>query len=82
MGLPGSDFLFIWGGVDVLWWLALEEGDEVKAGDPIIRVDLPFIREHAKDIITPIIISDESDVKSIEKRLNIVKTQDMIMEVN
>ena len=59
-----------------------KEGDEVKAGDPIIRVDLPYIREHAKDIITPVIISDESDVKSIDKRLNIVKSQDMIMEVN
>lgn len=58
------------------------EGDEVKAGDPIIRVDLSYIREHAKDIITPIIISDESDVKSIDKRLNIVKSQDMIMEVS
>ena len=60
----------------------VNEGDEVKAGDPIIRVDLSYIREHAKDIVTPIIISDESDVKSIEKRLNIVKSQDMIMEVN
>ena len=58
------------------------EGDEVKAGDPVIRVDLAYIGEHAKDIITPIIISDESDVKSIDKRLNIVKTQDMIMEVS
>jgi PTS system glucose-specific IIA component len=58
------------------------EGDEVKAGDPIIRVDLAYIREHAKDIITPVIISEESDVKSIDKRLNIVKSQDIIMEVN
>ena len=58
------------------------EGDVVKAGDPVIRVDLAYIREHAKDIITPVIISDESDVKSIEKRLNIVKSQDMIMEVS
>ncbi|MGB5506414.1 MAG: PTS glucose transporter subunit IIA [Sulfurovum sp.] len=60
----------------------VNEGDEVKAGDPIIRVDLAYIREHAKDIITPVIISEGSDVKSIEKRLSIVKTQDMIMEVN
>jgi len=58
------------------------EGDEVKAGDKIIRVDLAYIKEHAKDIITPIIVSDESDVKSIEKRLTIVKSQDIIMEVN
>jgi PTS system glucose-specific IIA component len=60
----------------------VNEGDEVKVGDPIIRVDLPYIREHAKDIITPIIISEDSDVKTIDKRLNIVKGKDMIMEVN
>lgn len=30
MGLLGLDFLFVWGGVDVLWWLVLEEGDEVE----------------------------------------------------
>jgi PTS system glucose-specific IIA component len=59
-----------------------KEGDEVKAGDPVIRVDLPYLREHAKDIITPIIISEDSDVKNIEKRLIIVKSQDMIMEVS
>ena len=58
------------------------EGDTVKAGDPIIRVDLTYIKEHAKDIITPIIISDDSDVKNIDKRLKIVKSQDIIMEVN
>ncbi len=58
------------------------EGDEVKAGDVIIEADLAYIREHAKDIITPIIISDESDVKTIEKKLAIVKSQDKIMEVS
>lgn len=57
------------------------EGDEVKAGDVIIEADLPYIREHAKDIITPIIIMEESDVKEIDKKLNIVKAGDMIMEV-
>jgi PTS system glucose-specific IIA component len=59
-----------------------KEGDEVVCGDPIIKVDLEALREHAKDIITPVIISDESDVKSIEKRLNIVKNCDVIMEVS
>jgi len=58
------------------------EGDTVKAGDVIIEVDLDYIREHAKDIITPIIITDESDIKSIEKKLAIVKSQDKIMEVS
>jgi len=58
------------------------EGDSVKAGDIIIEADLNYIREHAKDIITPIIISDESAVKSIEKKYSIVKNQDKIMEVS
>jgi glucose-specific phosphotransferase system IIA component len=58
------------------------EGERVKAGDPIIRVDLPYITEHAKDIVTPVIISEESDAKEIKKRYNIVKTGDIIMEVN
>ncbi len=58
------------------------EGDEVKAGDVIIEVDLEYIRKHAKDIITPIIILDESDVKKIEKKLDIVKSQDKIMEIH
>jgi len=43
---------------------------------------LNYIKEHAKDIITPILITDESDVKNIEKKLNIVKSGDIIMEVN
>jgi PTS system glucose-specific IIA component len=57
------------------------EGDIVKAGDTIIEADLNYIREHAKDIITPIIISDESAIKNIEKKYSIVKNQDKIMEV-
>jgi len=58
------------------------EGDTVKAGDVIIEADLAYIKEHAKDIITPIIITDESDVKEIEKKYTIVKSGDKIMEVN
>jgi len=58
------------------------EGQEVKAGDAIIRVDLEVLKAHAKDIITPIIIIDNSDVKKLEKKLNIVKNGDIIMEVS
>lgn len=58
------------------------EGDSVKAGDTIIRVDFAYVREQGKDIVTPIIISDESDIKSIEKHFSAVKNQDIIMEVN
>ena len=58
------------------------EGDEVSCGDAIIKVDLNFLKENNIDTITPIIISDESIFKTIEKKLNIVKEGDTIMEVN
>ena len=57
------------------------EGDEVKVGDPIIKVDLNYIKEHAKDIITPILITDESRYEAIDKNTNVVITGDAIMEV-
>ncbi len=60
----------------------VNEGDEVKAGDGIIKVDLAYLGAHAKDMITPILISEESDVKMVEKKLKVVKTGDVIMEVN
>jgi len=59
----------------------VNEGDTVSCGDSIIRTDLAYLRQHAKDIITPVIISDESDVKKIEKKYTIVKSGDSIMEV-
>jgi len=60
----------------------IEEGEKVKAGDPVIKADLDYIAEHAKDTITPVVISDESDVKHIEKKLRIVKQGDVAMEVS
>jgi len=60
----------------------VEEGAQVKAGDGIIKADLPYIKAHAKDIITPVIILEESDVKEIEKKYTIVKSGDKIMEVS
>lgn len=59
-----------------------QEGDKVNAGDPIIKADLAYLSTHAKDTITPVIITDESDVKNIEKKASIVKSGDVIMEVN
>lgn len=58
-----------------------KEGDKVKAGDPVIKVDLEYIKAHAKDIITPILVTDESKVESIDKKEKIVKSGDVIMEV-
>jgi PTS system glucose-specific IIA component len=59
-----------------------KEGDEVKIGDPIIKVDLNYIKANAKDIVTPILITDESKFDNIDKNDNVVKSGDAIMEVN
>jgi len=59
----------------------VEEGAKVKAGDGIIKADMDYLRTHARDTITPVIISDDSDVKEIEKQFKIVKRGDLIMEV-
>ncbi len=58
------------------------EGDTVNVGDPIIKVDLDYIKAHAKDIVTPILITDESKFDEIDKNDNVVKSGDPIMEVN
>jgi PTS system glucose-specific IIA component len=60
----------------------VEEGDSVKAGEGIIKVDLAYIKANAKDIITPVIILESSDVKEIDKKLDIVKQGDLLMEVS
>ena len=59
-----------------------QEGDEVKVGDPIIKVDLDYIKANAKDIVTPILITDESKFDEIDKNDNVVKSGDPIMEVS
>jgi len=59
----------------------VDEGERVSAGDPVIRVDMNYIAAHAKDTITPVVISDESDVGRIEKIVRIAKCKDVIMEV-
>ncbi|MDD7805322.1 MAG: PTS glucose transporter subunit IIA [Endozoicomonas sp. (ex Botrylloides leachii)] len=43
------------------------EGQDIKAGETVIEVDLDFLKEKAKSIITPIVISNMDDVASIEK---------------
>ena len=43
------------------------EGDTVKAGDPLIRYDYDFLKENAKSIITPVIISNYEDYADLGK---------------
>jgi len=60
----------------------VEEGDRVNVGKGIIKVDLEYLKSQEKDIITPVIILEGSDVKTIEKIYNSVKAGDKMMEVH
>ena len=41
------------------------QSKDVKAGDELVFADLPYLEEHAKSIVTPIIVCNES-IKSME----------------
>ena len=58
-----------------------KEGDEVKAGDPIIEADLERIKSLGKEIITPVIISEMGSFKGIVKRGGTVAAAETIMEL-
>lgn len=66
----------------------IENGDTVKTGELIMTFDLEFIKQHAKDIITPIVITsslndtnkeyvvtDATEVKAADSILLTVKGQ-------
>ena len=43
------------------------EGQSIKTGDPVIEVDLGLLREKAKSVITPVVVSNMDDVERLEK---------------
>ena len=43
------------------------EGEKIKLGDPVIAVDLIFLKKKAKSVITSIIISNMDDVSYLKK---------------
>ncbi|SHI15897.1 PTS glucose transporter subunit IIA [Ferrimonas marina] len=45
-----------------------EEGQQVRAGDPIFQFDLPYLQEHARSVLTPVIIANMEDVETLQKR--------------
>ena len=42
--------------------------DIVKKGDPLIKYDYEFLKENAKSVITPVIISNYDEFSSLEKK--------------
>lgn len=60
----------------------VKQGDQVKAGQELVRFDINLVREKAKSIITPVIITNYKDMGSIEKLSGMVsKGSDTIMRV-
>lgn len=43
----------------------IHEGDTVQAGQPLLKVDLPYIKENATSIITPIVFTNLSEDEQI-----------------
>ncbi|WP_340609184.1 N-acetylglucosamine-specific PTS transporter subunit IIBC [Xenorhabdus bharatensis] len=43
----------------------IEEGMKVKAGDPLLKLDLNYLNAHAKSMISPIVISNIDDYAGI-----------------
>lgn len=45
----------------------VNEGDTVKAGTPLIKFDYEFLKENAKSVITPVIISNYDEFADLGK---------------
>jgi PTS system glucose-specific IIA component len=56
--------------------------DKVKAGDKLIKIDLDYVKENAKSLITPLVITNMSEVDKMNKQQgSVVSGKDQVMEV-
>lgn len=61
----------------------VESGDTVNVGDPLIRFDLEYIKNNAKSVISPIIItnSDQTESLHLEDVEAVVKGETEVIDV-
>lgn len=59
----------------------VEQGDKVKKGDLLLTLDLDFLKEKAKSIISPVIITNMDNVKSISIKTGSTKNGEKAAEV-
>ena len=59
----------------------VSEGDEVSAGEAIVKADLQLLRQKAKALTTPVLITQESRHKSVTPHLGACKRGERVMEV-
>ncbi|OED40578.1 PTS glucose transporter subunit IIA [Endozoicomonas sp. (ex Bugula neritina AB1)] len=73
METPSGVELFVHFGIDTVelkgegFTRIATEGQQIKAGEPVIEVNLEQLRTQAKSVITPVVISNMDDVKSLDK---------------
>ncbi|UOQ49646.1 PTS glucose transporter subunit IIA [Gracilibacillus caseinilyticus] len=62
----------------------VSQGEKVKAGDKLVTFDLPFIKEKADSIISPIVITNFVEVESLKKseETNLVAGESTLMTVS
>ncbi|MCJ1668200.1 PTS glucose transporter subunit IIA [Staphylococcus sp. NRL 19/737] len=63
--------------------ILVNSGDTVKIGDPLLKFDLEYIRQNAKDVISPIIItnSDQTESIHIDDVQAVVKGETKVIDV-
>jgi len=59
-----------------------KEGDKVEIGTPIIKVDKEYLILQGKEIITPIIVSSQKDIKIKKSDLTNIKEAELLLEVS
>lgn len=60
----------------------VEEGDKVKKGDVLVKVDLDVLKEHGYPTETPIVITNMEAIKSLDKSSgNVVAGESEIMQI-
>ncbi|MFP9131504.1 PTS glucose transporter subunit IIA [Shewanella algae] len=59
-----------------------QEGQDVKAGEPILEFDLGFLKDQVNSLLTPVVLANMEDVKYLEKRQGSVSAgKDVIFTV-
>lgn len=58
-----------------------QEGDSVSIGKPIISANLEYIKEHGKEIVTPIVVNYKKDISIEKNSVKMVREGESILTV-
>lgn len=59
-----------------------EEGQVVKVGEPILEFDLAYLKEQVESLLTPVVLANMEDVRSLDKRQGSIEAgKDVIFSV-